>query len=167
VFHSYIQSQLIANRTLTTPFGRVRQFLSLRDYSDNKKVFKEAYAQLPQSTVGDNTGMAILWLEQNLPGFVLLDGHDSVVGEADDNLESVIKAVDCLEQAFNRIIRFPNGLKITIPIELEIGYDLEHTEKCAASDKAGLTSIYNSLVRQVNRPLTITSGVLQQSSQPL
>jgi uracil-DNA glycosylase family 4 len=146
VFQDYVKSQLIANRTLVTPLGRVRQFFALRDYSDNKKVFKEGFAQIPQSTVGDNTGLAILWLEQNHPGIVVRDGHDSVVTEVKDSLESVLRTVRWLQAAFDRTITFPNGLQIKIPIEVELGHDLEHMKKIKNhNNQQEIEEIYNEL----------------------
>lgn len=138
VYHRYIQEQLAATGTLTTPFGRVRQFFGLRSYSDNKKIYKEAYAQIPQSTVADNTGMAVLWLESNYPGAVIADGHDSVTLEIPDTLSDVRIAVSKLQLAFSRTIRFPRGLEIQIPIEFELGYDLQNetTVKHESSSKS-------------------------------
>lgn len=126
VFHRYIQEELRVKRQLTTPFGFTRQFFALRDYGDNKKIIKEGYAQIPQGTVGANTGFAILWLENNHPGHVILDDHDAVTLEVPDNLDSVCDASTWLQQAFDRVIRLPKGLEFTIPIELELGYDLGH-----------------------------------------
>lgn len=124
VFHKYVQEQLYTTRCLTNPFGFTRQFFGLRPGDDNRKLLKEGYAQIPQGTVGTNTGFAILWLEQNHPGHVLLDDHDAVTLEVADDAESVEKAVDWLCKSFDRIIRFPQGLEITIPIEIELGYNL-------------------------------------------
>lgn len=147
VFHEYVKRELTSRRCLTTPFGFTRQFFSLRDYGDNKKIMKEGYAQIPQGTVGTNTGFAVLWLEKHHPGHVILDDHDAVTLEVDDNLTSVLNAVSWLQEAFNRVIRFEKGLELTIPIEVELGYDLAHmkTVKCELSDKTGLTNIYAGL----------------------
>jgi hypothetical protein len=158
VFQNYVKTELINNRTLTNPFGYTRQFMGLRDYADNKKIFKEGYAQLPQSTVGNNTGMSILWLEANYSGHVVMDGHDAVYLEIDDAIEDVVQAIRKLSESFDRIIRFPNGLEITIPIEFEIGYDLEHVSKCGDLTLAGLTRTYNSLNRPQNLQSTSIIG---------
>jgi hypothetical protein len=123
-FHHYVREELRTKRQLTTPFGFTRQFFGLRDYGDNKKIVKEAYAQIPQGTVGTNTGFAILWLENNHPGHVILDDHDAICLEVPDRLDCVLDAVDWLQQAFDRIIRLPKGLSFRIPIEVELGLDL-------------------------------------------
>lgn len=163
IFHKYIQDCLKTSRQITTPFGRVRQFFSLRDYSDNRKLFKEAYAQDPQSTVGDNTGMSVLWTELHHPGLVVMDGHDAIVLELPDNFEAIRDGVHWLSEAFDRIIRFPNGLEIKIPIEFEIGYNLQEMKKCADLTEAGLRSTYHTLTRCQNPPQTIISGAQPQS----
>lgn len=169
VFHHYVQEQLRVYRCLTNPFGFTRQFFGLRDYGDNRKLMKEGYAQIPQGTVGTNTGFAILWLEANHPGFVILDDHDAVTLEVPDRVDSVLDATLWLQQAFDRVIRFPKGLELTIPIEVELGYDLGHmrTVKCALSDKAGLAHTYNGLPRPQSLPSTTTFGAPLASSPVL
>lgn len=173
VFHKYVKDTLSATYKLVTPIGRVRQFFSLRPYADNKKIFKEGYAQIPQSTVGDNTGLAILWLEQNYPGYVVMDGHDAVVLEIDNNLDSVTTAITWLRQAFHRTISFPNGTSFEIPIEVEVGYNLGSFNKktgenprgmrgidisCAASIQAGLTNLLQPTNQLANPQVAICSG---------
>jgi hypothetical protein len=148
VFQDYVIRELTDNRQLTTPFGRVRQFFALRDYADNKKVFKEGFAQIPQSTVGDNTGMSILWLENNFPGAVVMDGHDAVYLEVPESDSSVQRALRALRESFARKIRFKNGFELEIPIEYEVGYSLgtmKALKECDYSSEAGLLSTLNSL----------------------
>lgn len=165
-FHRFVQESLRVNRSLTTPFGFTRQFFGLRDYGDNKKVMKEGYAQIPQGTVGTNTGFAILWLEQNHPGYVILDDHDAVTLEVADNMDAVCNAVSWLQEAFNRYIRLPKGLSFKIPIEVELGYDLAsmQTVKCELSSKAGLTAIYDGLKKHPKVPEATIIGQPLQSS---
>jgi len=167
-FHHYVQEELRTKRQLTTPFGFTRQFFGLRDYGDNKKIVKEGYAQIPQGTVGTNTGFAILWLEHNHPGHVVLDDHDAVTLEVPDRLDSVLSAVSWLQQAFDRVIRLPKGLHFRIPIEVELGYDLAsmRTVKCELSNKAGLRAIYDGLKRPPRVPEASTIGA-QPPSSPL
>ena len=166
-YHRYVRDELHRCRCLTTPFGFTRQFFALRDYGDNKKIIKEGFAQIPQGTVGTNTGFAILWLEANHPGHVILDDHDAVTLEVPDRPDRVLDAVSWLQEAFNRVIRLPKGLSFTIPIEVELGYNLAsmRTVKCALSDVDGLTSIYHGLKKPPSRPEAIITGQLPQSSQ--
>ena len=165
IYHKWVQSQLNTTRTLTTPFGRVRQFLALRDFTDNRKVFKEGYAQNPQSTVGDNTGMTILWFETYHPGYVVMDGHDAVVLEVPDTINDITSAISWLQEGFDRIIRFPNGLKINIPTEVELGYDLKNMKKCADFSSTGLSHTRDLLNKPPSHLDTSISGVPLPQSQ--
>jgi hypothetical protein len=170
VFHKYIEHELCTKKLLVTPFGRARVFHGLRPYGDNGKIFREGYAQIPQSTVGDNTGMAILYCERFWPGFVLQDGHDAILGEAEDNLESIWNAMQLLRKAFHRIIRFPNGFELEIPIEFELGYSLapKETIKCPGDlSVTGLQNILQTLPPRRSLPPSITGGVQPPLSQPL
>ena len=166
IYHRYVQEQLRLYRQLTTPFGFTRQFFGLRDYGDNKKIIKEGYAQIPQGTVGTNTGFAILWLEQNHPGHVILDDHDAVTLEVVDNMDAVCDATSWLQQAFDRTIRLPKGLSFKIPIEVELGYDLAsmRTVKCELSNKDGLKAIYHGLKKPPKVPDHTTTGPQPPSS---
>lgn len=128
VFHQYIQQELSSTRRLRTPLGRERYFMALRTHTDNTKIFKEAYSYIPQSTVGDNTGLAILYIEDEWPGIVLMDTHDAVTCEVNDTDEDVIKAMELMSRAFDREIVFPNGLVLKIPIEFELGYNQYDTK---------------------------------------
>jgi uracil-DNA glycosylase family 4 len=126
VFHRYIQEKLKSERKLITPFGRERIFFGLRPFSNNEDIFRQGYAQIPQSTVADNTGMAMLYLEDN--GFkVIAENHDALTLEVLDSDGEVVKAVNALDKAFNRIVRFENGLEVRIEVEIEVGYDLSRT----------------------------------------
>lgn len=166
VFHHYVQEQLRIHRTLTTPFGFTRQFFGLRDYGDNKKIMKEGYAQIPQGTVGTNTGFAILWLERYHPECVVLDDHDAVTLEVNDSVDDVLHAVEWLQEAFNRTIRLPRGLEFQIPIEVELGYNLNEMKavKCALSNKAGLSLTYAGLKKPQAVPVPTTIGQPPPSS---
>jgi DNA polymerase I-like protein with 3'-5' exonuclease and polymerase domains len=165
VFHKYVQNEMISSRCLTNPFGFTRQFFALRDHSDNRKLFKEGYSQIPQGTVGINTGMAILWLERYHPGYVVLDEHDAITLEVPDALPDIEQAIAWLRESFDRIIRLPNGLELMIPIETEIGYDLAHMKTCVSSSNHGVMHTYNGLVKPPNLQKPGTSGQQPASSQ--
>ena len=167
VFHAWIQKQILDFRKLQTPLGRERVFWGLRPFSDNSDIFREAYAYIPQSTVGDNTGMAIVYYEDRRPGEILLDGHDAILCEVDDNIETVTACSSMLQEAFNRVIRFPvSGLELTIPIELEMGYNLKTMVSCPDISQIGLANIYATLPQDRNRPKTSTTGQPSPQSQP-
>lgn len=88
VFHMYVEDKLSSTRKLVTSRGRERIFLGLGPRGDNSRIVGKAYAYLPQSAVGDNTGMAILFLD-SVGEPIVHDGHDSVILETDDNEETV------------------------------------------------------------------------------
>lgn len=133
VFHKYIKDQLDASRKLANPFGRERIFFGLRagETGSNTKIFNEAYSYIPQSTVGDNTGFAVFELEtgnEQTRGRIIQEGHDSIVQEIPDNVESIWSYLQATKMAFDRRISFHNGIELRIPVEGEIGYDFHTTE---------------------------------------
>lgn len=165
VFQKYVETELTNHRSLTTPIGRGRDFFALRNFSDNSSVFRDAYSYIPQSTVGDNTGLSILWMETNHPGWTVADHHDALGEEVDDSIDSVVRTIDAMQQSMKREIEFPKGFKLTIPSEFEIGYDLGSMVSCDDLSRTGLTAIYNSLDRSQRVPFDTTFGVPQPSLQ--
>ena len=128
VFHKYIKDCLYANRTLRTPFSRERIFFGLRagESGSNNKIFNEAFSYIPQSVVGDNTGFSMFALETGndaTRGHVIQECHDSIMQEIDDNVDSIWDHIQAAKAAFNRPIRFDNGIEINIPVEGELSYD--------------------------------------------
>ena len=78
-YHAGVQMLLRKNRTLTNLFGRKRTFLGRLD----NKTFKEAYAQIPQSTAADKTNrQGINYIYYNQQDFspieLLIQVHDSI-----------------------------------------------------------------------------------------
>lgn len=165
VFQAYVEKEVTNKRLLRDLFGRERQFFGLHPYRDNSKIFREAFSYIPQSTIGDNTGASINWLEKTAPGLVVMETHDSVVLEVDDCEQSVINAVSLLERSFDRVLRFPRGLELKIPIAHEIGYSLQDTIRCDNLSETGLMSTLNTYKQQRSPLKTIISGVLQPLSQ--
>jgi DNA polymerase-1 len=167
VYHKFVENEIINNRILRTPHGRERYFLSARPYSDNHKIFREAYSYIPQSTVGDNTGKAALWMEEHLPGLVLMESHDAIVLEVLDNDDDILRAITELQKAFDIELTFPNGLKLKIPIEVEIGYNLEDLTKCDNLTRIGLQPILSMLREQQKAHQNIIIGAQPPPSVPL
>lgn len=166
VFHRYIEHELCTKRFLRTPLGRERVFYGLRPYGDNGKIFREGYAYIPQSTIGDNNGLSILWMEQNAPGLVLADGHDSILIEVKDALASVCEGMKLLLQAYDRVIRFPNGFEVKIPIDFRIGYDMKGLKKCPAPlNETGLQSISTTYLQLQSLRRSTTFGAQLPASQ--
>jgi DNA polymerase-1 len=151
-FQYRIENELRNSRILQTPIGRTRYFLGLRPGADNGKLFKEAYSYIPQSTVGDNTGLAVLFCETTKPGWVIMDHHDAITLEVPDSEADISEAISLLSEAFSRKLIFSNGTTIEIPVEYEIGYDLknqvEFNPKCPADLQTGLPIILHGLRQQ-------------------
>lgn len=130
VFHKYVQNCISQTRILTTPFGRERQVLGARPGEFNNTVFKECYAFIPQSTVGDNTGFAVLHLETDyLERYIVQEGHDSIVQDIPEDVDVIYQSLFRTSAAFSRTIRFHNGIEVQIPLEAELGYNLKETVK--------------------------------------
>jgi DNA polymerase family A len=132
VFHKYVRDKINKDRVLISPepFLRERQFLGARPNDANNSLFKEAYSWIPQGTVGDNTGFAVVSLETNYPDnerYIVQEGHDSIVQDVPDDAETIFKTLLRTGVAFDRTIKFHNGIEIKIPIEAEIGYDFATT----------------------------------------
>lgn len=145
VFHKYIQEELAKPaHLLRTPLGRERVFLGLRSGEKNYSLLNEGYAQIPQSTVGDNTGLAVCHLEKHHP-YILQDGHDSLCQEVPDSEQELRKVYGNTGDAFRRTIRFDNGVEIDIPIEGQVGYDWEHKVKLDDYTEESLMKAYRTL----------------------
>ena len=137
---------------LVTPFGRERQFLAARPNDHNSTIFKEAYAYIPQSVIGDNTGFAVLSLETRYPTeerLVVQEGHDSIVQDVRDDTETVYKYLLRTQSAFDRRIKFHNGIEVEIPIEAEVAYDFNTTVKIGEFSRAGVKKAIEELKEEV------------------
>lgn len=148
IFHKYVRDKISKDRMLVNPFGRERQFLGARPNDANNSVFKEAYSWIPQGTVGDNTGFAVLSLESKYPTgerYIVQEGHDSVVQDVPDNPETVFKLLMRTQSAFDRVIKFHNGIEIKIPIEGELGYDFATTVKIKEFSRQGVAAALEKL----------------------
>jgi hypothetical protein len=168
VYQKYIIGAMSNNGQLITPIGRIRDFMSLRPGDDNGSVFRDGFSYIPQSTVGDITGLAILYLETHYPGLVISDGHDAVVTESLDSFDSVRNCIHHISNAYKQIIEFPNGTKITIPIEFEIGYDLGGMLPWDESlGEAGLKNILSTLSQLQKRRVPTTGGQQPHLSEPV
>ncbi len=135
VFHTDVRAQLDSTRILKTPFCRERQFFGLRpgESGGNNKIYREAYAYVPQSTVGDNTGFAVYYLERedlyktSRIGNVIQESHDSIVQEVEANADAIWTSLQNTIKAFDRPITFANGITVKIPVEGELGFDFNST----------------------------------------
>jgi len=123
VFHVEVEQALLNNMmTLVNPFGRRRQFLGRW----NDELLREAFAQIPQSTVADQTKRAGLEIVDKLPDarkWLCLEAHDALVAivpkaRRDEYLSVAIPA-------FERPIDFTHCTlpreSLIIPCEVKVG----------------------------------------------
>lgn len=121
VFHREIIEFLNANnRMLTNPFGRVRQFLN--KWGDD--LFKEAYAQIPQSTVSDQVKYAMIRIERRAPWLEILEeSHDSFLSQCP--IELAEKTYPIIKEELEVPIDFSKCSlgtgELIIPCEIKIG----------------------------------------------
>src|ERR1051325_1178431 len=125
VFHKEIQAALQSNgRVLVNPFGRYRQFFDRW----GRELWKEAYAQIPQSTVPDHLRGAGIRTKERLSA----EGIDArFVVEAHDALVAIVKEKDAesytriIEEEIASVIDFSRCTlsrgKLIIPAESKIG----------------------------------------------
>ena len=151
VFHTYIRSCLERNQTLYSPFGWERQFLSVRPNSDNNSIFNEAYSWIPQHTVGANTGFAVFYLEENYPEnqCIIQEGHDSIVQDIPCSAECILQTLERTSKAFDRKIKFHNGIEIQIPIEAELSYDFDLKVSLDTLDESGVRKALDKLNQKI------------------
>ena len=122
-FHVEVEQALLNNMmTLVNPFGRRRQFLSRW----NDELLREAFAQIPQSTVADQTKKAGLEIVDTVPDarkWICLEAHDALVAivpkvRRDEYLKVAIPA-------FERSIDFTHCTlsreSLVIPCEVKVG----------------------------------------------
>jgi DNA polymerase family A len=153
VFHKYVQDTISKTHMLQTPFGRERQFLGARPNDTNSSIFKEAYAYIPQSVVGDNTGFAVKILEYSYPESeraIIQEGHDSIVQDIRDDAETCYKYLLRVGDAFKRKINFQNGIELEIPIEAEVAYDFNTTVKIKEFTRSGVAAAIEKLKDKVS-----------------
>ncbi len=119
VFHQEIIQVLEDNsRVLITPFGRRRQFFERW----SEKLFKEAYAYIPQSTVSDHLKMVAIRIKRLLPYTrYAIESHDSFTALIPkDKLHEFVTICRIeLERPINfSKCSLPRG-EITIPCEIK------------------------------------------------
>ncbi len=158
VFHKYIQDQLSNYHLLKTPFGRERLFLGCRPHADNNSLFNEAYAYIPQSVVGDNTGFAVAYLETDslLPkNCIIQEVHDSIVQDIKDDVDNIELYLEETKKAFDRDIIFHNGISIKIPISAELGYNFNDTVELESMDRQGIEKALSILQIKKSKELVL------------
>lgn len=119
-YHPRVRQQLSENRILTNLFGRKRLFLDR--WGDG--LFKDAYAQIPQSTIADivNRWGLIPIYEEDKEVDLLLQGHDSILLQLPISLgweahaKALLKIIKRLEQPLTWY-----GTTFVIPFDISMG----------------------------------------------
>jgi DNA polymerase-1 len=111
-WHRGVQRVLKTTRVLETPFGRKRTFAGR--YSPD--LLREAYAYVPQSTVGDitNRAVAVLWRQR---WEVVFQIHDEVVLqcrllEVEDAKRELKRALELPVEIGGRVVSIPATPKV-------------------------------------------------------
>ena len=124
VFHADVIKQLRKDRTLTTPYGRVRVFHDRWPKSGQVgELFRKAYAYVPQSTVGDLINRALLdfdkWCQGTLHRVeVLTQVHDSILYQVRPAM--AVAARKKIKELMERPIDFDYH-KLVIPADFKRG----------------------------------------------
>jgi len=121
VYWREVLNELRYSRTLNTPFGRKRMFYGRWD----DKLEREAYSYIPQSTVGDLGGRAIVscydTVERVVPNAeVLLNVHDSILMQCD------LQDLEVVQAGMARAMEIPvtvKGRTFTIPTDCKVGFN--------------------------------------------
>lgn len=106
VFHRDIMDALGKSRYLVNPYGTPRLFM---DRTGND-LYREAFAQIPQSTVGDHIKTSMMYLREKYQEkygekpHIILEAHDAIVLR--EKLERKKEAGRLLKEALERPIDF-------------------------------------------------------------
>ena len=156
-YHAYVRQQLGDNRTITNLMNRKTVFL--QEWGDD--LFKEAYACIPQGTVGDvinERGVEYIYYNQHLFHGVefLIQVHDSIGVQIPVSLglEYHAKVLCLIKHSLETPLNLPNENKLIIPVDIVAGLDLYkgHCKKVKATDEEStlqeLSGIYEKLVKE-------------------
>jgi uracil-DNA glycosylase family 4 len=119
VWYQSIQNELRTTRTLTTPLGRKHRFLDV--WGD--QLFRSAYSFKPQSTVGDflNRSMRILYDKYGDEIDIMLQLHDALYVQCDDNKESISRTMGMMTECMVRPITI-GFEEFIIGIDFKVGH---------------------------------------------
>jgi len=164
-FHEMVQSQLAKDRTLTNLFGRRRLFLD----KWGRKLFKEAYAQIPQSTTADKIneqGLEHIYYNQQwyAPVEILRQVHDDVGFQIPlsagfiYHAESLLRLKKSLETPLEwhgREFIVPADITMGLSFTKEEGHCLELKSHKIPDDPESLAKIleeaYNDILKPTQR----------------
>lgn len=117
-FHKEVLDKILNGEPLVNPLGRRRYFQDVI----NERMYKQAYADIPQSTVPAVSNLMWLWVDQNYKdeeAMVLFQTHDSVTGQVrEDIAEDFVKR---FIEAGKQIVLTVNGESFSIPWDGGLG----------------------------------------------
>jgi len=130
VWQAAVSEQLRGTRTLKTPLGRKRTFMSWVD-KDRENRMREAYAYVPQSTVGDllNRGLLDVWARLarvDEQAALMLQVHDSLIVQCRPT--HVAPVVRLLKECLERPIKIGERI-CKIPVDIKVGPNWQDLEK--------------------------------------
>lgn len=73
-----------------------------------------------------------------------MDGHDSILCECKDNLEDLSNTLHYMQKAYKRVLKFPNGFEVEVPIDFKVGYSMQGLVKINDTTDSGVASIYEA-----------------------
>lgn len=122
-----VEDQIKTTRTLRNVLGRERIFFGRVDQA----LFRAAYDWICQSTVADLINKALVTLDK--AGVeVLLQVHDELVCQCDDNPTEIGFTIQMIRTAMEIPVKFPNVEPVMIiPVEIAVGpnwYDVKEME---------------------------------------
>jgi len=159
-YHTMVRMNLSKDRTLTNLFGRKRLFLG--EWGDN--LFKDAYAQIPQSTVADKInrqGLSYIYYNQEKfsPVELLVQVHDSIGLQLPLSLPWIKHAEILLDIKTSLEAPLDTGaIEFVIPVDIQMGLNLfkkegkefKHNEipLSAPNFAKELEQTYNGLIKE-------------------
>lgn len=117
-WHNWVRTQLETRHSLTTLFGRRRQFFG-RSFDDS--TLREAIAYSPQSMTADeiDTGILNLWRSNRVR--LLIQVHDSILLQYREEEEAEI--IPWALEALKTKLILKQGREFVVPTEAKIGWN--------------------------------------------
>jgi len=166
-YQTTIQNMLKKNRTVTNLFGRNRLFLGPIiiappnvPKSAVEATYREAYAQLPQSTTADKINEhGLLYIYENQSQFkyveLLAQIHDSIVFQIPRSVPLTYHAEVCLKikQSLEQPLYW-HDTKVETPADLSIGFNMYKEEMIELKSKDIPTNIHKlaDKLREITEP---------------
>jgi len=148
-YHLWVQAALRQNRRLTNPFGRTRIFLDR--WGDD--LFREGYAQIPQSTVPDIINeRGLNFIHENQEWFdeveLLNQVHDSIVLQIPltESWKYHVASLELLVENLERPIQWKSK-EFSIPAEVSMGFNCKDLTDVKALTPESLEDTYEELLR--------------------